>query len=168
LCAIAGIVFAFRISTTTGVLTLGLVAVSTPATMWMAIKVFPYTPVGKRIILSEGSSEEEMQQRSSTRTAEQQALGALVGMKAMALTGLRPGGTIRIEGQDIEAFAETGFIDAGTDVVVASVRDRQVRVRPVSPNDDHDPSPPVQIQPSAFSDRILNSSNSSGLTSHAP
>jgi len=136
MCAIAGIVFAFRISPMTGALTLGLVAVCTPASFWLAIKVFPSTPVGRRIILSEGSTEEELQQRHSSRSAEEEALGALVGMRALALTGLRPGGTIRIEGQDIEAFAETGFIDAGQDVIVASVRHRHVKVRPAGPDDD--------------------------------
>lgn len=137
LCAMAGVVTAFRISPMTGAITLGIVAVCTPASFWLAIKVFPSTPVGRRIILTDGSTEDDMQQRMHERSIEDEALSSLVGMEAIALTGLRPGGTIRIQGRDIEAFSETGLIDAGQQVIIASVNGRQIRVQPIAPTDSN-------------------------------
>ncbi len=130
LCAIAAVVLAFRISMTTGALALGLVVVLTPTILWLAIKVFPSTPVGRHIILTEGSTEEDMQRRLHERHAEAEAISSLIGAQGKALTGLRPGGTIRLDGEDIEAFAETGIIPAGTKVVITSVSGRQIRVMP--------------------------------------
>ncbi|MCL4199122.1 MAG: hypothetical protein KJZ69_16660 [Phycisphaerales bacterium] len=128
LCAIAGVVIAFRINVMTGLVALGLVAVGGPTVFWAAIKVFPSTPVGRNIILTAGTTEEDIQRRQSEKRAETQAITALVGARGKALTGLRPGGTVRIDGEDIEAFAETGIIQAGTRVVVTSVQGRQIRV----------------------------------------
>jgi len=130
LCAIAGVAIAFRISAMTGAAALGIVAVGTPTVFWLAIKVFPSTPVGRNIILTAGTTDEDIQRRQTERRAEAQAISALVGAEGKALTGLRPGGTIRIDGEDIEAFAETGIIDAGTKVVITSVHGRQIRVMP--------------------------------------
>ncbi|MCC6909272.1 MAG: hypothetical protein IT430_15140 [Phycisphaerales bacterium] len=130
LCAIAAVVLAFRISMTTGGIALGLVVVLTPTILWLAIKVFPSTPVGRHIILTEGTTEEDMQRRLHERHAEAEAISSLIGAQGKALTGLRPGGTIRLDGEDIEAFAETGIIPAGTRVVITSVNGRQIRVMP--------------------------------------
>ncbi len=130
LSAIAGVVVAFQISIVTGLIALGLVVVLTPTILWMAIKVFPSTPVGRNIILTEGTTEEDMQRRLHERHAEAEAISSLIGAQGRALTGLRPGGTIRLDGEDIEAFAETGIIPAGTKVVITSVNGRQIRVMP--------------------------------------
>lgn len=138
LCAMGGVVVAFKISVMTGLMALGLVLVLTPAILWMAIKVFPSTPVGRNIILTEGTTEEDMQRRLHERHAENEAISSLIGAEAKALTGLRPGGTIRLDGEDIEAFAETGIIPAGTRVVITSVNGRQIRVMPLDEPGDQD------------------------------
>lgn len=135
LSAIAGIAVAFRVSPVTGAIALGIVAVGAPTIFWLAIKVFPSTPVGRNIILTAGTTEEDIQRRLSERQAEARAITALVGAQGKALTGLRPGGTVRIDGEDIEAFAETGIIDAGTRVVITSVSGRQIRVMPADEAD---------------------------------
>ena len=128
LCAIAGVAVAFQVNVMTGLTARGSVVVGGPTVFWAAIKVFPSTPVGRNIILTAGTTEEDIQRRQSERRAETQAITALIGAEGEALTGLRPGGTVRIDGEDIEAFAETGIIDAGMKVVVTSVQGRQIRV----------------------------------------
>lgn len=136
LSAIAAIAIAFRVSPLTGAIALGIVAGGVPTIFWLAIKVFPSTPVGRNIILTAGTTEEDIQRRLSERQAETHAISALVGARGKALTGLRPGGTIRVDGEDIEAFAETGIIDAGSMVVITSVSGRQIRVMPVDAIED--------------------------------
>lgn len=54
----------------------------------------------------------------------------LIGVEGAAITPLRPIGVVRINGQRLDALAETGVIDAGTPVVVVDIVDSQVKVRP--------------------------------------
>lgn len=131
LCALGAVGMGFRISTPMGILALVIVAVSTPTAAWMAVKIMPNTPIGRKIILSEGSSEDDLQRRSVERSRETEAITALVGATGTAITDLRPGGTARVEGEDIEVFAEVGYIERGTDVEITRIAGRQIRVRPV-------------------------------------
>lgn len=133
LCTLGSIAVAFRIGPGTGASVLALVLVSAPLLAWAALKVFPSTPIGRHIILNEGTTEEDFQRRSSERAAEAEAITLLIGARGKALTDLRPGGTVRIEGEDVEAFAEAGMIRAGTDVQISTISGRQIKVVPTAP-----------------------------------
>ncbi len=131
LCSVAAIVVAFKISTGYGAAATGFAVMATPATIWMGIKVFPNTPMGRRIILSAGSTPDEMQIAEIEKREELRAISSLVGARGRTMTALRPGGTMRLEGEDVEAFAETGMIEADVEVEIVSIADRQLRVRAV-------------------------------------
>lgn len=131
ICSVAAIIVAFRIGTGFGLSATGFTLVATPATIWMGLRVFPNTPVGRRIILSAGSTPDELQQREIEKRAEAEAINSLIGARGTTLTALRPGGTLRIEGEDVEAFAETGMIEADVEVEIVSIHGRQLRVREV-------------------------------------
>ncbi|MDE3083900.1 MAG: hypothetical protein KGJ37_01605, partial [Verrucomicrobiota bacterium] len=60
--------------------------------------------------------------------APDMATEALVGRRGVAMTALRPGGQIEIDGQRYEAKVEVGAIDAGTDVVVTGRTDFSLTV----------------------------------------
>jgi len=132
LCALAAVAVAFRIGSGYGMSAVGFLILATPSSIWLGLKVFPSTPVGRKIILSDGSSPEDLQQRQMERREENQAISSLVGAHGVTLTALRPGGTIRIEDEDVEAFAETGMIESGEEVEVVSVHGRQLKVRPAT------------------------------------
>ncbi len=134
LSALGGLGAAFMISPVTGLGALGFLTIATPTSLWIALRVFPSTPMGKRIILTDGATEEDIQEKAYLRSQELEAIGALVGSFGEAVTALRPGGTIRIGDDDIEAFAETGMIQAGTKVEVTRIVSRQVKVHPVDHN----------------------------------
>jgi membrane-bound serine protease (ClpP class) len=51
-------------------------------------------------------------------------------MRGVAVTALRPVGTIKIEGRRVDAMAESGVIESGTNIVVVDVYDNQIKVRP--------------------------------------
>ena len=131
LCAMAGAGVAFKIGPGYGLTAVAFMVVATPTMIWVWIKVFPNTPVGKRIILTAGSTPEELQQREIERHEEERAITALVGARGVAMTALRPGGTVRIEGEDLEAFAETGMIEADEKIEVVNIHGRQVKVRKI-------------------------------------
>jgi len=131
LCAMAGIGVAFKIGPGYGLSSIAFTVVATPTMIWVWIKVFPNTPVGRRIILTAGSTPEEMQKRELDRHEEARAITALIGARGKTMTALRPGGTVRIEGEDIEAFAETGMIEADEKIEVVNIHGRQVKVRKI-------------------------------------
>ena len=128
-CAIAGVIAGWTHDPLTGLAATGFVAAAGPTMLWVWVKVLPHTPVGKRVILSQGDREEDQARREVERRQEEEALLSLVGARGTALTELRPGGTVRIEGEDVEAFAEIGMISAGSAVEIVSVAGRQIKVR---------------------------------------
>ncbi len=129
LCSIAAVGLAFRIGIGYGLSAAGFWVLATPSSVWVALKVFPNTPVGKRIILTDGTTSDDIQKRDVERQFENRSIASLVGMTGEAITDLRPGGTIRIEGQDVEAFAESGYIEVGETVEIVSTNGRQLKVR---------------------------------------
>ena len=55
----------------------------------------------------------------------------MVGAVGMVVSDLRPVGLIQIDGQRLEALAETGFIRAGTKVRITVVESNQIKVRSI-------------------------------------
>ncbi len=127
-CAMAGVVAFWRHSTLMGVSSLLVVLVLTPVLINFGLRVMPHTPFGKQLFLSEATATEADVQDQADRRAEEQAL---VGAEGVALTDLRPVGTVNIDGTRIEVLASGPAIDRGTRVRVVEVHGRDVRVRPV-------------------------------------
>ncbi|NOG54796.1 MAG: hypothetical protein HND57_10790 [Planctomycetes bacterium] len=129
--ALAGVATAFKHSAEMGAAASGFLIVATPCAFWLFLKVFPHTPVGRRLILSDDAtdSDEARAKRDHEKHDESTALSALVGATGIAVTDLKPGGTVRIDGQDVEAFADLGMIAAHTNVVVTRIVGRQIRVQ---------------------------------------
>jgi len=114
-----------------GVVSLAGLLVMVPLCINFALKVFPNTPVGKRLILGEDDAdEEELAKIEESRREEEQKRQALVGAEGVATTPLRPGGSVKIDGVTIEATSEAGMIDAGIPIKVTKVDGFGVRVRP--------------------------------------
>lgn len=136
ICALGAVAAAFRHSAGMGAAATGFLIVATPAAFWLFLKVFPYTPVGKRLILSDDAtdSDEARLKRDHEKVNESTALSSLIGATGVAVTELRPGGTVRIDGQDVEAFADLGMIHTHTKVVVTRIVSRQIRVQAADDN----------------------------------
>ncbi|MEC9373435.1 MAG: NfeD family protein [Planctomycetota bacterium] len=129
--AIASIIFFWRYSLTWGLISLIAVMILAPTSVVFALKVWPNTYFGSRLIHGAREDDETMMRDRERRAEEAQARQALVGARGEALTDLRPVGTVRIEGERVEALAEGGVIDAGATVRVTSVDGNQIRVRAV-------------------------------------
>lgn len=129
--AIAGVVFFWRESTTWGLsATLGVLILG-PCAVGFMLKVYPETYIGRKLILGGSKTEEEALVASAQSRAEElDERLALVGQTGETINELRPVGEVRIEGQRYEALAETGVIDPGVEVVVVSIVDNQIKVRP--------------------------------------
>jgi membrane-bound ClpP family serine protease len=126
---ITGVVFMFIHDVTWGVITLGAVLVLGPMAIAFGLKVFPHTPVGKRLILGGNITEEDRIRQRQAEDARRAELLGLVGATGKAMTDLRPVGVVIIDGKRHDALAEGPWIGAGSTVRVSVVDGTQIKVR---------------------------------------
>lgn len=129
--ALAGVVCLFRFDTMWGLAGLGSVLVGGPIVAAFALKVWPHTPMGRRLIAA--PTEEQVTAQREQEEAERRARLALVGKEGVVLTDLRPVGVVEINGVRYDALSETRFVQAGSMVRVTTADGLQVKVRPVVP-----------------------------------
>lgn len=134
--AVGSVLFGFRDGTTAGMTMLTLVAASIPILGLVAIRIWPHTPVGRRIVLSLPPDQ------PATALDEQNMLAELIGHVLVSEYPLMPGGQITINHRPYNALAEAGYIDAGQRIEVTAVRQRNLMVRvtdkpltPIRPRD---------------------------------
>ena len=123
LAALGAVLFGFRSSQSMGMAMLTMVIASVPIFVFVAIKIWPHTPLGSRIILKPPAAE------PVAASEEDQLLQALVGHVLLAEGAFLPSGQLRVGYRRLNALAESGFIDAGSHVRVLAVRQRNLIVR---------------------------------------
>lgn len=121
--AIGSVLFGFRSSTTAGMSMLTLVMGSIPVFLWLAVQIWPHTPIGKRIILKTPPAQ------PAQSPVTQDPLLPLIGHVLLAETPLLPTGQLRLGHHRLNAVAESGFIEAGQRVKIMAVRERNLVVR---------------------------------------
>ena len=118
-------------------------AVLTPIVLVFVFKLWIQSPLARRMVLDgdvEGHIDGEPGDPGTSERARQQRfkeLRQLIGAEGITVTALRPVGFVKINGQRIDAMAETGVVEADTPVVVTDVYDNQIKVRPRSPRTSH-------------------------------
>lgn len=128
--AIAGVVVLFMGGEPEwGVVGLLTLLILGPLGVGFMIKIWPDTPMGRRLIHGEGGIDQDSLKREQQEQA-QRALQSLIGATGTAVTDLRPSGIVEIEGKRFDALAETTAIDAGEAIRVASAGFGTLKVRP--------------------------------------
>jgi membrane-bound ClpP family serine protease len=130
-CAIAGVVCMFRVSATWGALGALVVAILGPMSVGFAMKIWPSTPMGRRII-GGPSDEVQEQQRIAAEEARRQR-EAIIGAQGTVVVDLRPMGVIDINGKRYDAISEIAFCQAGSRIKVTGIGSGdELRVRPLA------------------------------------
>ena len=124
ICLVAAVIIGFTVSTGTGILILILVMIGVPALLALMIKVWPLTPIGRRLFLSPPTGDEVEPYRE-----ENARLRDYVGHTGIATTKMLPAGIIRIERRKFDAITDGEAIDKGEQVVVKAVRMKRLVVR---------------------------------------
>lgn len=127
LTAIAGVICLFRHDSTAGLIGVLVLIVLAPAIMIFGLKIWPDTPLGRRIIGT--PTEEEQARQRQAQEAEDRRRQALLGAAGTVVIDLRPVGTVEIDGKRYDARSETFFIPAGTKVRVTALDANELRVR---------------------------------------
>jgi len=128
-CAAVGVVFLFRYQLAWGVSGTIAILVLGPTSFGFALRVWPSTPIGRRMLGAKTPEEEEADRL--TQLKERQKQQSLVGAEGTVVTDLRPVGIILVDNARMEALSESGFIRAGTKVRITMVESNQIKVRAV-------------------------------------
>ena len=121
LCLFAAMITGFvAFGSEGGWLATGLMIVLGGVSLGVWIKVFPRTPMGRRLTLS---ADGRRNKSVPDRTRE------LVGQTGTAQTDLRPGGVAHVAGQRLDVVSTSGYVVSGTRVVVVGVEGSRVMVR---------------------------------------
>ncbi|MEL7472700.1 MAG: NfeD family protein [Planctomycetota bacterium] len=131
IAAIAGVVMLFRHDSTWGLIGMLGVVVLGPMAGAFALRVYPNTPLGRKMIYGDTGEDIALEQ-AERMDRERDAALALLDAEGEALTDLRPVGTVLIEGERVEALAEGDLIELGARVRVTRVEHGQVKVREIS------------------------------------
>lgn len=128
IAAIAGVVAFFRHSTMWGLSSILALMVLAPAAIAFAFKIWPNTPIGRRLILGDEDvqPDEETTKRIEKERAEREALLNATGV---AVTDLRPGGAVQVGGKRYDALVEGPPLEAGEKIRVVGFETGQVKVR---------------------------------------
>jgi len=124
---LAGLVCLFRYDSMWGLMGLLSMAVLLPAFAYFAFRIWPSTPMGRRIIGT--PSEEEVDAKRMGELQERQKFAAMIGKEAIVLTSLRPVGVVDIDGVRHDAISDIGFVDAGQRVRITYADGSQIKVR---------------------------------------
>lgn len=113
-----------------GVVAASIYAAGAPAAIVFGLKVWAVSPLARRMILGDDTDPAGPgSPRAAAIAARREQLQRLVGAEGTAVTPLRPVGIVRIQGQRVDALADTGLIDSGARVTVVEVVDDQIKVR---------------------------------------
>lgn len=127
--AVAGVVCLFRHSVSAGVMGALTVLVLAPSIAVFGLKIWPSTPIGRRIIGI--PTEEEEAKLHAEREAEERSRREIIGMTGRVVVDLRPVGMVEILGKRYDAKSETFFVPAGSEVRVTGMEGNELRVRQV-------------------------------------
>jgi membrane-bound ClpP family serine protease len=121
------LVFAFKEGDGTGFAFLGILVVCVPAGVILGLKVFPHTPIGRRVILKPGV--ESAAERGKAGVSDED-FSHLQGRVGKTTTPLRPSGIIEIDDERYSAVAEGELIDKNVEIIVVKVEGNSVVVEP--------------------------------------
>ncbi len=150
---LSGIGFAFVSGAKTGALVLLVTVLIIPGLLVMLVKVWPSTPIGKRILLKNISSDDVLPNSSHYVNIKQ-----LVGQFGIAKTKMIPSGIVLINDEKVDAVSESFAIEPGQAVRVISVKGNRVYVEPY----DGDPDDAVDL-PTAGQDILSKSIDELGI-----
>ena len=113
---------------------LGAAVIAVPIVLATALRWWPDTPMGRRVLLEAPTSEEVLPESDQRRS-----LKMLVGRIGEAKSLMLPSGSVLIDGRMVDALSEGVAIEKGQWVQVVEVRGTRVVVRPT----DQAPAPPA-------------------------
>ncbi|UCD76521.1 MAG: hypothetical protein JSV91_06265 [Phycisphaerales bacterium] len=136
IAAIGSVVSFFMYDSLWGTVALCSYIILGPIVVIFMFRFFMSSPLADRLVLGAKEDPLNLTPEEAVAAAEQERqarvseLKQLIGAQGVAVTSLRPVGTIKIGDRRVDGMAESGTIEAGTPVIVTDVYDNQIKVRP--------------------------------------
>lgn len=124
---LTSVILGFRDGPFAGVAILLVAVVGLPIVLVSALKVWPKTAMGRRVLLMSPKSEDVL-----PKNPRREHLKSFVGQTAYTKCEMMPGGAIIIDGRTVDAVSQGMPIEAGQPVRVIEVTANRVVVRPLS------------------------------------
>jgi membrane-bound ClpP family serine protease len=118
---------AFREGPWFGLSFLAFAVIAVPSALAVALRWWPHTPMGRRLLLQVPNADELLPDSTARRE-----LKGLVGQVGEAKSWMTPSGAVEIHGRLIDALSEGMAIEPGRRVRVVEVRGSRVLIRPVT------------------------------------
>ncbi len=122
LAAVASVTFAYKANLGLGLVFTLVIFIAAPVVLFWAVRLYPKTSMGKKVMLEQPGTGEAFLDQSAK-------LAALVGQAGVAVTLLRPAGSVEVLGQRIDALSEADVIEPGTPIEVVRVNGLKVFVK---------------------------------------
>ena len=126
LLIVTAVVLGFMESMSYGVILLTAAIVTIPGLLALMVKVWPYTPIGKRILLKDLKPEDVLPNYIENKERKER----LEGQLGIAQTKMLPSGIVLVNGEKFDAVSEGFAVDEGDSIRVMSVRGNHVYVEP--------------------------------------
>jgi membrane-bound ClpP family serine protease len=123
---VISVVLGFMESVSSGVILLAVAIVTIPGMLALMVKIWPYTPLGKRILLKDLKPEDVLPNYTENKEQKER----LEGQLGIAQTKMLPSGIVMVDGEKFDAVSEGFAVEAGDSVRVISVRGNHVYVEP--------------------------------------
>lgn len=140
----ASVVFAFHQGMVFGIAFLVVLLIGLPILIWQLILVWPYTPIGRKMLLDPESDP------ALAPNENAELFQNLVGKIGVAKTPMFPSGIISIDGTQYDALSEGEPVEPGMKVVVVKANQLNIVVRIAAneitltkPSED---APPIDIE----------------------
>ena len=130
---IAAILIAFSHSPVTGAAVIGFVLLTSPLLLVGMVRVWPHTPIGRRMLNRRPGQEAPV--NHGRTTARGIPFDDLLGRVGVAKTNLLPSGMVTINGEKLDAVTTGMPIDAGTPIVVSHIDLGRLHVRAATAED---------------------------------
>ncbi len=124
---VASVVFAFQHGPMAGSVVLLVALASIPVFGFLAVRVWPNTPIGRRVIMK---PRERSSEQNAASQKQREEIASMIGTVFTADADLMPSGTVCVQGKSLNAVAESGFVEAGQTCEIVNYRERQYVVRP--------------------------------------
>lgn len=146
---IAAIIIGFMHSATTGGAILVVTAFLVPLVVSLSLRIWPRTPLGRRILNVVDPDEAAIRQQDQDSLRHQ-----WVGKVGVARMDLLPNGVIDVAGARLDAVSLAGVIDRGANVEIVNVVAGKFQVR----RTERPPDPVDRSEhPAAFDDQVADS-----------
>ena len=119
---LSGVIIAFTVDFQTGAMTLIATLFAVPVLLALMVKVWPNTPIGRRILIGRMSAEDVLPR------GEHYEREGLVGQLGVAKTKMLPSGMIMVDGQKYDAFSDGLPIEEGDTIKVVAIKGNRIVV----------------------------------------